>query len=220
MMLRVRRVLWLVLGMLSLSLLLVGLGVYTTTRSESLSVSGCMSGVILTLGSFLGLLGLLLVENRKKLLTAAIVFLSLGVMASFLCLLIDSVGVVWNMDMRPLRAERCQYYSSGDSYIYENVYTSVTCWTLKESCSLTVRSGTCYCCDLYNCANGGYLNNYYEFVSVSSCGEVKTLYVLIWILIGLNLVAFFMGILTTAMLGSVKDMVSQTLFSLSAATQQ
>ncbi|KAJ4935973.1 hypothetical protein JOQ06_017498 [Pogonophryne albipinna] len=171
----VRRALWLVVSMLSLSLLLVLLGVYTTTRSESLNLSGYISGVILTLGSFLGLLGLCLEENRRQLLTAAIVFLSLGVMGSFLCVVIDGVCVVFNMDMRPLKADRCQYYSGGSSYVYENFYTSVTCWSPMESCNMTVRSGTCYCCDLYDCAN-------------------------------LNLVAFFAGILTTAVLGSVKHL--------------
>ncbi|XP_020497427.1 transmembrane protein 255B isoform X1 [Labrus bergylta] len=210
MMVRARRALCLVLGMLSLSLLLVVLGVYTTTRTESLNVTGYTSGVILTLGSFLGLLGLRLEENRKQLLTAAIVFLSFGIIASFLCLLIDGVCIAINMDMRPLTAGRCQYYSSGGGYIYENFYTSVSCWNLKDSCTMTVRSGTCYCCDLYNCANGGYLSNFYEFVGVESCEEVFTLYILIWTLAGLNLLAFFTGILTTAVLGSIKGMRSSS----------
>ncbi|KAI3354380.1 hypothetical protein L3Q82_018906, partial [Scortum barcoo] len=209
---RVRRALWLVLGMFSLSLLLVVLGVYSTTRTESLNVTGYTSGVILTLGSFLGLLGLCLEENRKQLLTAAIVFLSFGVISSFVCLLIDGVCVVFNMDIRPLKAGRCQYYSSGSSYIYENFYTSVSCWTLNESCSMTVRSGTCYCCDLYDCANGGYLSNYYEYVGVRSCEEVFTLYILIWTLTSLNLVAFFAGILTTAVLGSIKNLGASVYF--------
>ncbi|CAJ1065685.1 transmembrane protein 255B isoform X1 [Xyrichtys novacula] len=180
---RLRRALGLVLGMLSLSLLLVVLGVYATTRTESLNVTGYISGVILT---------------------AAIVFLSFGIITSFLCVMIDAVCIASNMDMRPLTAGRCQYYSSGNSYIYDNFYTSVSCWNLKESCSITVQSGTCYCCDLYDCANGGYLSNYYEFARVQSCEEVYTLYVLIWTLAGLNLVAFFVGILTTAVLGSIK----------------
>ncbi|XP_055370287.1 transmembrane protein 255B isoform X2 [Betta splendens] len=203
---RIRRAVWLVLAMLGLSLLLVVLGVYTTTRTKSLDVTGYTSGVILTLGSFLGLLGLCLKENCKQLLTAAILFLSLGIVASFLCVMIDGVCVALNMDVRPLRAERCQHYSSGSSYIYENLYTSVSCWSLTESCNITVRSGTCYCCDLYDCANGDYLSNYYEFVGVRSCGDVFTLYVLIWVLTGLNLAAFFAGILTTAVLGSMKDL--------------
>lgn len=47
-MVKVRRALRLVLGMLSLSLLLVVLGVYTTTRTESLNVTGYASGVIVS----------------------------------------------------------------------------------------------------------------------------------------------------------------------------
>lgn len=58
--------------------------------------------------------------------------------------------------------------------------------------------------------SGGYLSNYYEFVGVRSCEEVFTLYILIWTLTGLNLVAFFAGILTTAVLGSIKDLVRKT----------
>ncbi|XP_071781988.2 transmembrane protein 255B [Centroberyx gerrardi] len=210
MMTRARRALWLVLSMLSLSLLLVVLGVYTTTRTESLSVSGYASGVILAFGSFLGVLGLCLEENRKQLLTAAIVFLSFGIITSFVCLVIDGVFIIFNMDIRPLKAGRCQFYSSGSSYIYENYYASVPCRNLKESCSMTVRSGTCYCCDLYNCANGGYLDNYYEFVGVRGCQDVLTLYILIWILTSLNLVAVFTGLLTTAVLGSIKNLRSSS----------
>lgn len=58
--------------------------------------------------------------------------------------------------------------------------------------------------------SGGYLSNYYEFVGVQSCEEVFTLYILIWMLSGLNLMAFFTGILNTAVLGSVKDMARHT----------
>lgn len=45
---RVRRALWLVLAMLALSLVLVTLGIYATTRAENLSVSGYGSGVIVS----------------------------------------------------------------------------------------------------------------------------------------------------------------------------
>ncbi|CAB1347741.1 unnamed protein product [Coregonus sp. 'balchen'] len=117
-------------------------------------------------------------------LVAAIVFLSFGIIASFLCLVVDGVFIVFNM---------------------------VPCQGLTESCSMKVRSGTCYCCDLYDCANGGYMNNYYEFVGVRSCGDVLSLYVLIWVLTSLNLVAFFLGILTTAVLGSIKDQRSSSM---------
>ncbi|XP_039519802.1 transmembrane protein 255B isoform X2 [Pimephales promelas] len=205
---RRRKAQWLVSGMLSLSLLIVVMGSYISTRTESVSIAGYMSGIILAFGSFLGVLGLCLEENRKQLLIAAIVFLSFGIISSFLCLLVDGVFILLNIDMRPMRAGRCQFYTSGNSYIYENYYATVPCQGLTESCDMKVRSGTCYCCDLYDCANGGYLNNYYEFVGVQSCQEVLSLYVLLWILTALNLLAFVFGILTTAVLGSFKDMRS------------
>ncbi|XP_052439012.1 transmembrane protein 255B isoform X3 [Carassius gibelio] len=184
------------------------MGIYTSTRTESVSITGYMSGIILAFGSFLGVLGLCLEENRKQLLIAAIVFLSFGIISSFLCLLVDGIFILLNIDMRPMKAGRCQFYTSGNSYIYENYYATVPCQGLTESCNMKVRSGTCYCCDLYDCANGGYLNNYYEFVGVQSCQEVFSLYVLLWVLTTLNLLAFVCGILTTAVLGSIKDMKS------------
>ncbi|CAM4577509.1 unnamed protein product [Leuciscus chuanchicus] len=205
---RRRKAQWLVSGMLSLSLLIVVMGIYISTRTESVSITGYMSGIILAFGSFLGVLGLCLEENRKQLLIAAIVFLSFGIISSFLCLLVDGVFILLNIDMRSMRAGRCQFYTSGNSYIYENYYATVPCQGLTESCEMKVRSGTCYCCDLYDCANGGYLNNYYEFVGVQSCQDVLSLYVLLWILTALNLLAFVFGILTTAVLGSFKDMRS------------
>uniref|UniRef100_A0A671LMT9 Transmembrane protein 255B-like n=1 Tax=Sinocyclocheilus anshuiensis TaxID=1608454 RepID=A0A671LMT9_9TELE len=182
---RRRKAQWLVSGMLSLSLLIVVMGIYTSTRTESVSITGYISGIILI---------------------AAIVFLSFGIISSFLCLVIDGVFILLNIDMRPVKAGRCQFYTSGNSYIYENYYATVPCRGLTESCNMKVRSGTCYCCDLYDCANGGYLNNYYEFVGVQSCQEVFSLYILLWVLTTLNLLAFVCGILTTAVLGSIKDM--------------
>nr|XP_055030483.1 transmembrane protein 255B isoform X3 [Misgurnus anguillicaudatus] len=203
-----RKAQWLISGMLCLSLVIAVLGIYTSTRTESVSVTGYTSGIILAFGSFLGILGLCLEENSKKLLVAAIVFLSFGIISSFLCLVVDGVFILLNIDMRPMKAGRCQFYASGNSYIYENYYATVPCQGLTETCSMNVRSGTCYCCDLYDCANGGYLNNYYEFVGVQSCQDVLSLYVLLWVLTTLNLLAFVSGILTTAVLGSVKDMRS------------
>ncbi|XP_057204279.1 transmembrane protein 255B isoform X2 [Triplophysa rosa] len=184
---RRRKAQWLVSVMLCLSLVIVVLGIYTSTRTESVSITGYTSGIILV---------------------AAIVFLSFGIISSFLCLVVDGVFILLTIDVRPLRAGRCQFYNSGNSYIYENYYATVPCQGLTEACSMKVRSGTCYCCDLYDCANGGYLNSYYEFVGVQSCQDVLSLYVLLWVLTVLNLLGFVTGILTTAVLGSIKDMRS------------
>eukprot|EP00062_Callorhinchus_milii_P000149 gi/632933927/ref/XP_007893340.1/ PREDICTED: transmembrane protein 255B-like isoform X2 [Callorhinchus milii] len=203
---RKKRVVWLASILLLLSLLIIAVGIYTTTRTENISIIGYASGIILAFGSFLGLLGLFLEENRKQLLIAAIIFLSFGVTASFLCVIVDGVFTAITIDLRPLHIGRCQHYSSGQNYIYENYLASVPCQSLTESCSLNVRSNTCYCCDLYDCANGGYLDNYFEFVGVKSCQDVHFVYILIWLVTTLNLTAFLLGIITTAFLGSFKNM--------------
>ncbi|RXM36844.1 Transmembrane protein 255B [Acipenser ruthenus] len=121
---RKKKATWLVVSLLLLSFLIITLGIFATTRTESVSVTGYGSGIIFAFGSFLGILGLFLEENRKQLLIAAIVFLSLGIIASFFCLVVDGVFIVLNIDLRPLRAGRCQYYTSGHSYLYENYFAS------------------------------------------------------------------------------------------------
>ncbi len=45
---RRRKAQWLVSGMLSLSLLIVGMGIYTSTRTESISITGYLSGIIVS----------------------------------------------------------------------------------------------------------------------------------------------------------------------------
>ncbi|XP_067851836.1 transmembrane protein 255B [Heptranchias perlo] len=205
---RKKRAVWLSSILLLLSLLIIAVGIFTATRTENISIIGYASGIILAFGSFLGLLGLCLDENRKQLLVAAITFLSLGIIGAFFCVVVDGVFTAINIDLRPLRVGRCQHYTSGQNYIYENYLATVPCQSLTESCSLKVRSNTCYCCDLYDCANGGYLNNYYEFVGVKSCQEVHFVYIMIWLVSVLNVSAFLLGIVTTAILGSFKNMES------------
>ncbi|XP_078420291.1 transmembrane protein 255B isoform X2 [Cetorhinus maximus] len=205
---RKKRAVWLSGILLLLSLLITAVGIFTETRTENISIIGYASGIILAFGSFLGLLGLFLDENRKQLLVAAITFLSFGVIGAFICVVVDGVFTAINIDLRPLRVGRCQYYTSGQNYIYENYLATVPCQSFTESCSLKVRSNTCYCCDLYDCANGDYLNNYFEFVGVKSCQEVQSVYIMIWLVTVLNVSAFILGITTTAILGNFKNMES------------
>ncbi|XP_051874193.1 transmembrane protein 255B isoform X2 [Pristis pectinata] len=205
---RKKRAIWLSSILLLLSLLITAVGIFTATRTENISVIGYASGIILAFGSFLALLGLFLDENRKQLLVAAIIFLSFGVIGAFFCVIVDGVFTAINIDLRPLHAGRCQYYTSGHNFIYENYLTSVPCQSLTESCDLKVRSNTCYCCDLYNCASGDYLNNYFEFAGVKNCQEVHMVYIMIWLVTALNVSAFLLGIITTAILGSFKNMES------------
>ena len=45
-------------------------------------------------------------------------------------------------------------------------------------------------------------------MGVQSCQEVLSLYVCMWLLTSLNLLAFVLAIMATAVLGSIKDLVS------------
>lgn len=49
---------------------------------------------------------------------------------------------------------------------------------------------------------------YYEFVGVRSCQDVVHLYRLLWVSTVLNILGLCMGIVTAAVLGAFKDMVS------------
>ncbi|XP_060690461.1 transmembrane protein 255B isoform X1 [Hemiscyllium ocellatum] len=202
---RKKRAVWLSSILLLLSLVITAVGIFTETRTENISIIGYASGIILAFGSFLGLLGLFLDENRKQLLIAAITFLSFGIIGAFICVIVDGVFTAVSIDLRPLRAGRCQYYTSGQNFIYDNYLATVPCQTFTESCNLKVRSNTCYCCELYNCANGDYLKNYFEFVGVKSCQEIQSLYIMIWLVTTLNISAFILGIATSAILGNFKN---------------
>lgn len=61
--------------------------------------------------------------------------------------------------------------------------------------------------DHFTFHSGDYLNNYFEFVGVNSCQEVHLVYIMIWLMTALNVSAFLLGIITTAILGSFKNMV-------------
>ncbi|KAG8553762.1 hypothetical protein GDO81_003533 [Engystomops pustulosus] len=77
---------------------------------------------------------------------------------------------------------------------------------MRGSCSLKIKSNTCYCCELYNCGRAGISGLYYEYVDVKSCQDVIHLYHLLWSVTILNIVALFLGIITAAILGGFKDM--------------
>lgn len=48
---------------------------------------------------------------------------------------------------------------------------------------------------------------YHEYTEVRSCQDVVYLYHLLWSATILNIIAFFLGIITAAVLGTFKDMV-------------
>ncbi|KAM5278782.1 transmembrane protein 255B isoform 2-T2 [Hipposideros larvatus] len=198
--------LWFVGSLLVLSIFILTIGLTATTRTENVTVGGYYPGIILGFGSFLGIIGINLVENRRQMLVAAIVFISFGVVAAFCCAIVDGVFAARHLETRPLTSGRCQFYSSGVGYLHDVYQTEVTCHSLNGKCQLKVKSNTCYCCDLYNCQSTEYSPMYYEFVGVSSCRDVLHLYRLLWASTVLNVLGLLLGIVTAAVLGAFKDM--------------
>ncbi|XP_026136281.1 transmembrane protein 255A-like isoform X2 [Carassius auratus] len=193
--------------LLIVSILILVFGLAATTRTQNITVGGYYPGVILV---------------------ASIVFISFGVVAAFCCAIVDGVFAARHIDLRPLYAGRCEYYSSGNAFDID-----VHCQTASRiSCNLRVKSNTCYCCELYNCGKEHPLmglqnkevlkkfrkssmiwnrvelrGGYHEYTEVRSCQDVVHLYHLLWSATILNTVALFLGIITAAVLGGFKDMM-------------
>ncbi|KAM4554562.1 transmembrane protein 255A isoform 5-T5 [Odontesthes bonariensis] len=196
--------------LLIVSLLILIFGLAATTRTQNITVGGYYPGVIVSahshlqlgFGSFLGIIGAHLIENKRQMLVASIVFISFGVVAAFCCAIVDGVFAARHIDLRPLYAGRCEYHFSETASERD-----VPCQTSRTSCNLRVKSNTCYCCDLYNCGNRAELmGGYHEYTEVKSCQDVVHLYHLLWSATILNIVALFLGIITAAVLGGFKDM--------------
>ncbi|PKU41490.1 hypothetical protein llap_8212 [Limosa lapponica baueri] len=143
--------LWFTVALLVVSIFILTIGLAATTRTENVTVGGYYPGIVLGFGSFLGIVGIHLVENRRQMLVASIVFISFGVVAAFCCAIVDGVFAARHIEPRPLYNKRCQFYSSGIGFLYDAYQTEVTCYNLNSKCQLKVKSNTCYCCDLYNC---------------------------------------------------------------------
>ncbi|XP_035524760.1 transmembrane protein 255A isoform X5 [Morone saxatilis] len=188
--------------LLIVSVLILIFGLAATTRTQNITVGGYYPGVILGFGSFLGIIGAHLIENKRQMLVASIVFISFGVVAAFCCAIVDGVFAARHIDLKPLYAGRCEYLSSETASERD-----VSCQTQRSSCNLRVKSNTCYCCDLYNCGNRvEVIGGYHEYTDVKSCQDVVHLYHLLWSATILNIVALFLGIITAAVLGGFKDM--------------
>ncbi|XP_040029238.1 transmembrane protein 255A isoform X3 [Gasterosteus aculeatus] len=192
--------------LLIVSVLILIFGLAATTRTQNITVGGYYPGVILGFGSFLGIIGSHLIENKRQMLVASIVFISFGVVAAFCCAIVDGVFAARHIDLRPLYAGRCEYHSSDTS-----PERDVACQaSSRSSCNLHVKGNTCYCCDLYNCGKSSrveMIGGYHEYTDVKSCQDVVHLYHLLWSATILNIIALFLGIITAAVLGGFKDMI-------------
>lgn len=191
--------------LLIVSVLILIFGLAATTRTQNITVGGYYPGVILGFGSFLGIIGAHLIENKRQMLVASIVFISFGVVAAFCCAIVDGVFAARHIDLRPLYAGRCDYHFSETASDRD-----VPCQPpSRPSCNLRVKSNTCYCCELYNCGKASrveVIGGYHEYTDVKSCQDVVHLYHLLWSATILNIVALFLGIITAAVLGGFKDM--------------
>uniref|UniRef100_UPI001EAED60C transmembrane protein 255B-like n=1 Tax=Oncorhynchus gorbuscha TaxID=8017 RepID=UPI001EAED60C len=204
---RRRTALWVTISLLSLSVVVLVVGLVSATRTGNVAVAGYYPGITLSFGAFLGIVGINLLENRRPMLMAAIIFISMGVIASFFCVIVDGIIAAEFIDSRPLLEDRCEFYASGSGYAYDNYYTEVMCSSFNSECKVRMKSNTCYCCDLYNCESPDYHTHYYEFTGVSSCWDVVHLHRLLWACVVLNIMGLFLGIITAAILGAYKDLV-------------
>ncbi|XP_069381478.1 transmembrane protein 255B isoform X2 [Paralichthys olivaceus] len=203
---RRRTALWVTVSLLALSLVVLTVGLISATRTNNVPVAGYYPGITLSFGAFLGIVGIHLVENRRPMLVAAIIFISIGVIASFFCAIVDGIIASEFIDTRPLQEDMCDFYTSGSGYAYDSYYTEVTCRSFDKACKLKLRSNTCYCCYLYNCESTEYHTQYFEFTGVSGCWDVIHLYRLLWASVVLNVIGLFLGIIAAAILGAYKDM--------------
>ncbi|XP_059928326.1 transmembrane protein 255B [Gadus macrocephalus] len=190
------------------SLVVLVVGLVCATLTENVAVSGYYSGVILTFGAFLGLVGMHLQENRRHMLIAAIIFISLGVIAAFFCAIFDGVIAGEWIDIQPLLDGSCDFYSSTLGYGYDTYYTQIQCPSQQGTgCKLKVRHNSCYCC--YKCDS--YLDQYHIFEGVNSCWDVVHLHRLLWTSVCLNILAVSLGVITAALLGAYKDLPKPSL---------
>ncbi|KFP26163.1 Transmembrane protein 255A, partial [Colius striatus] len=213
---RKRNSLYVTVTLLIVSVLILTVGLAATTRTQNVTVGGYYPGVILGFGSFLGIIGSNLIENKRQMLVASIVFISFGVIAAFCCAIVDGVFAARHIDLRPLYAGRCQYYSKSTTP------PEAICHPQRRApCTPKIKTNTCFCCDLYNCGKVEISGGYYEYIDVSSCQDIIHLYHLLWSATILNIVGLFLGIITAAILGGFKDMVRwcQVLCALIEANQ-
>ncbi|XP_051918717.1 transmembrane protein 255B [Hippocampus zosterae] len=207
---RKKTALWVTVALLTLSLVVLAVGLISATRTDNVPVAGYYPGITLSFGAFLGIVGIHLVENRRPMLIAAIIFVSIGVIASFFCAIVDGIIASEFIDIRPLQEDMCDFYTSGSGYVFDSYYTEMTCGSSGKSCKLKLRSNTCYCCYLYNCESTEYHPQYFEFTGVSGCWDVIHLHRLLWASVVLNVTGLFLGIIAAAILGAYKDMQKPT----------
>lgn len=202
---RKRNSIYVTVTLLIVSVLILTVGLAATTRTQNVTVGGYYPGVILGFGSFLGIIGSNLIENKRQMLVASIVFISFGVIAAFCCAIVDGVFAARHI---VITSSSKITPSTRALRNLTQAVKEVNCPQLSRGlCTPRIRGNTCFCCDLYNCGNRVEITGgYYEYIDVSSCQDIIHLYHLLWSATILNIVGLFLGIITAAILGGFKDM--------------
>uniref|UniRef100_A0A8C0FRT1 Transmembrane protein 255A n=1 Tax=Bubo bubo TaxID=30461 RepID=A0A8C0FRT1_BUBBB len=212
---RKRNSLYVTVTLLIVSVLILTVGLAATTRTQNVTVGGYYPGVILGFGSFLGIIGSNLIENKRQMLVASIVFISFGVIAAFCCAIVDGVFAARHIvsASRKTQVLQCFYPRKTSNGVCNPEFQKIRITREVETphrrapCTPKIKTNTCFCCDLYNCGNRVEISGgYYEYIDVSSCQDIIHLYHLLWSATILNIVGLFLGIITAAILGGFKDM--------------
>ncbi|ETE58855.1 Protein FAM70A, partial [Ophiophagus hannah] len=101
-----------------------------------------------------------------------------------------------NEDLRPLYAGRCHYYAKSTTQPKEAGW-------LRTFASFAIENVCFFWCIRMEISGG-----YYEFIDVNSCQDIVHLYHLLWSATVLNILGLVLGIITAAILGGFKDMVT------------
>uniref|UniRef100_A0A672HH44 Transmembrane protein 255B n=1 Tax=Salarias fasciatus TaxID=181472 RepID=A0A672HH44_SALFA len=131
---RRKTALWVTVSLLALALLVFAIGLISATRTDNVPVAGYYPGITLSFGAFLGIVGIHLVENRRPMLVASIIVISIGVAASFFCAIADGIIASEFIDIRPLEEDMCDFYASGSGYAYDSYYTEVMIFSGNVLC--------------------------------------------------------------------------------------
>ncbi|KAJ7415183.1 transmembrane protein 255A [Willisornis vidua] len=143
-------------------------------------------------------------SGKEMQLVASIVFISFGVIAAFCCAIVDGVFAARHIDLRPLYAGRCQYYSKSTT---PPEWPATVEYGKKEEEEKSKLSNEEMKVSLVKGASRVEISGgYYEYIDVSSCQDIIHLYHLLWSATILNIVGLFLGIITAAILGGFKDM--------------
>ncbi|MGH0142060.1 UNVERIFIED_CONTAM: hypothetical protein FKN15_075225 [Acipenser sinensis] len=210
---RRRTALWFTVALLVLSLIILVLGLAAGTRTGNVDVAGYYPGIILSFGSFLALVGINLVENRRPMVFCYTF--------SSKCKLRVKSNTCYCCDLynceSPERYSKYYEYTGVSScmdasHLYRLLWASVVLNVLGLFLGIVTAAILGAFKDILQVYEFSILyvfperySKYYEYTGVSSCMDASHLYRLLWASVVLNVLGLFLGIVTAAILGAFKD---------------